>query len=467
MTYQCTYNSYRESIFPSQKIYRVAGVLIPILVLSALFIGWNYYDVMWWIKWYKIVEEHHLTGLLNLYRLCRLPDCKVPYPPLAFLIFVSIYAIALLLPALFRPLILKLFLVLIPGLVIYKIMTKLKGKDIGLIWLISIPFLQILFALQFDVIVACMIFVSVYMFLKDRIDISAVALGLATLVKHIAVILLPFYLLVLKLRGGAKNVYRFLFIYLALTGGIILPFFISTPREFIDHVLLFHSSRAPQDLTFWAIPSIILGNNISSVQHYIDNLWLFFFSICYILLFTLFYSQIKKHGIETSCKLLPIYISILLLLYITMNKIGNLNYMVWFVPTALLALKREHITTLYRLTATIGLVGALTYAFMLYIPPAAVNAPMFIVEDLAYWNARALIAQSINYYIFYIASVLQSVLAYMASFIYTPTDFVSEVPIFRVLYIHRSAIVVASLMSTQILLTILLVTLINWIKEYL
>jgi len=150
-----------------------------------------------------------------------------------------------------------------------------------------------------------------------------------------------------------------------------------------------------------------------------------------------------------------------------MNKIGNLNYMVWFVPTALLALKRKHITTLYRLTAMIGLVGALTYAFMLYIPPAAVNAPMFIVEDLAYWNARALIAQSINYYIFYIASVLQSILAYMASFIYTPTDFVSEVPIFRVLYIHRSAIVVASLMSTQILLTILLVTLIDWIKEYL
>lgn len=476
MKFKTSANSYSgEIIFPSKTIYKIVLILTPFLIFLASFIGLNYYDLMWWIRWCKIVERNGVHGILNIYNLCESPDCKVPYPPLAVLIFVSTCSTSLLIPEPFKFSIFKLVLVILPGLVVYKFLAKIRDEYVALLWLLFIPFLQVLFALQFDVLLACLIFLSVYMILRNRIGISAALLGLATAVKHVTIFLLPAYIAAVKFRKTRYiDILKFLFIYIAVSGSITLPFFISAPRKLLEHILLFHSSRAPQDISLWAIPSIILHNNVFFIRHhFVNNLWFFFFSMCYIALFVMFCYNIKKHRVENLDRVLPIYISTLLTLYIAMNKIGNLNYMVWPIPTALIALKNSHIKTFYKLTALIGIIGALTYAFILYIPPASVNKPIFIVEDLTYWNARALIAQSLNYYLFYIATLIRCTLNYRTSIItstvlpmQTPVEFV-QVNIFKIFYAYRLPIIITSIISSQIILTILIITQIKWLKKYL
>lgn len=458
-----------HTLFSSPRALKLFKILTPIAIIMAMSLGWNYYDVMWWIQWYRVIEEHGIIGVLNIYRFCRLPECKVPYPPLAVLIFIPFYAITTFLPQVLSIILLKMFLVLIPGLIIYMIIKRLRGSDIALTWLLCIPFLQILFALQFDVLVSLLVLLSTYMMLRNRVDKSAVYLALATLVKHVAAIIVPLHVTFLWVTGRRNYVYKYILFYILVAGCIVAPFFIVAPKEFIQHVLLFHSSRAPQDLSLWALPTLFLEDDVALRQAVIDNLWVAMFIPCYMLTIYLFYRQLRRPRAESFSVLLPLYTSILLLLYITLNKVGNLNYAVWFVPTALIALSRKHIKVLHILTTVLGILGALTYAFMLYIPPASVNAPMFIVEDLMYWNARALLAQSLNYYLFYITSVGYTLLTYIVRLIKpisTPTDFASQIPLFKYLYLYRLYIMVMSLVLAQITLTLILILNIRWTKYY-
>ncbi|MEM1608536.1 MAG: hypothetical protein QXG81_04605, partial [Ignisphaera sp.] len=145
---------YKEfpSLYNKQRKYVVA--LIIALLAASLVIGWNYYDIMWWVSWYRIVEKHGPQSIFSIYKLCEAPSCKAPYPPIAVITFVSVYALAMLAPYQVRYIILKLVLVVIPAYIIFRIIKRYRGSEIAMLWLLSLPFLQILFALQFDVLLA-------------------------------------------------------------------------------------------------------------------------------------------------------------------------------------------------------------------------------------------------------------------------------------------------------------------------
>ncbi len=441
-------------------------ILSSLVIISALNIGWNYYDIMWWISWYKVVESNGISSIFSIYRLCQLPTCKAPYPPLAILIFLFSYAATTLLPAPFRFVVLKIILVLLPAITIYNILKKNRDNSIALLWLLSLPFIQILFVLQFDVIISLLVLLATYFFINRKYHLSAIALALSSLIKHVTIILLPIYLITLLINKKYKSMLKYFLIYMLVVLTIILPFFISDPISMIEEVILFHGARAPQDLSIWAILTIVLGTNVVRSLEYIDNIWLIPFAIGYVSLI-IYYIQIHKYKNSNNEDYRHLYlcISVALLMFITFNKIGNLNYLVWIIPTALMALSGKNLISFYRLTAVIVLLGSIPYALMLIFFPASINAPTLLAEDLSYWNARALLAQSLNYYVFYVSAIIDILSIYLSN-ILIPLEFVDYFYSAALsIYKYKELIMIMIIIDTQIMLTLLIIQLLKHLKD--
>ncbi len=444
------------------KYFTLLSILI---IISALNIGWNYYDIMWWISWHKIVEDNGILAMFSIYSLCRLPACKAPYLPLAILIFLPSYAIVTFLPISFRFVVLKILLVLLPAIAIYSILKKERGSSAALLWLLSLPFIQVLFVLQFDVLISLLVLLATYFFSNNKYHLSAITLALSSLIKPVTIILLPIYLITLLIDRKYQLMLKYFLIYAIVVLIIVLPFFINDPINMIEGVLLFHGARAPQDLSMWAILTVVLGTNIVKSLGYIDNIWLIPFALGYISLIIYYVQVHKNRDSNKDYRHLYLCISLVLLMFITFNKIGNLNYLVWIVPTALIALSGRNLASFYRLTALIVLLGSVPYALMLTFFPASIDVPTLLAEDLSYWNARALLAQSLNYYVFYI-SVMVDILSIYLSSVLTPLEFVDY--FYSVaLSIHRykELIMIMIIVNTQIMLTILIIQLLKYLKN--
>jgi uncharacterized membrane protein len=452
---------------PEKAYYRWLKFFAIAANICALLLGWNYYDVMWWSQWYRLIEANGLSALLNIYKVCSLPDCKVPYPPLAVIIFIPVYALSSIFPPIIKMVILKSFIVVLPSLAIFFVIKRLKGFEEALLWLASWPLLQILFAFQFDVLIALLLLLSTIYITRERSSYAAIFLSLAAMIKHVVCIVVPLHLIFLKIMKGWKEVAKYLVVYIVTVGAVTLPFFISTPNEFLNQIVLFHSARAPQDVSLWAIATILLENQVEEIKQIVGNLWVLLFFIVYILIVYTFWSQLKHRDILGNQSILSIYTSIILLIFISLNKVGNLNYVVWFIPTAFAFLNRDHIRTLYKLTFVLGIAGGLIYAFMLLVPPASVEGSVFIAEDQAYWSAKAIIAQSLNPYIFSLLSSLSTIYeTYISEPLSTPTDFVTGIRIFKILFLFRSYIILFTIIISQVLLLILITSMIRWVKEY-
>lgn len=459
-----------DIITPNKFSTRWLKIFAIVANVFALLIGWNYYDVMWWTQWYRVVEANGLNALTRIYSVCSPPDCKVPYPPLALLIFIPVYALSTLFPPLIKMIILKTFIVVIPSLIVYTVIRRLRGFEEALLWISSWPLLQILFAFQFDVLIALLLLLSTLAIVRHRLGYAAMFLGLATMIKHVVAIVAPLHIIYLRFSKGWKYVMKYLGVYAIVVGAIALPFFISTPREFLNQLLLFHSSRAPQDLSLWAVATILLENQVEEVKHAVGNLWAVFFIFIYTLSLYTFWHYLKyeyERKSYSDSMVLPIYTCIVLLLFISLNKVGNLNYVVWFVPIAFAFLNKNHIRVIYKLTFVLGFVGGLVYAFMLLIPPASAEEPVFIAEDLAYWSAKALIAQSLNPYIFsLLSSISIAYEVYLSEPFSTPTDFITGFHLFKILYLYRPQVILITIIVSQVILLTLITFIVSWIKDY-
>ncbi|MEM0501419.1 MAG: hypothetical protein QXU24_04600, partial [Ignisphaera sp.] len=259
-------------------------------------------------------------------------------------------------------------------------------------------------------------------FMFNKPHYSALFITLATLIKPVAAIILPLHLFLMLIRREYKACLKYLLTSALLTAILVVPFFIASPSKFIENLVLFHSSRAPQDLSLWAIATVLEESRIVDELKFINNLWLVPFLICYSISFAILYRASKKQNIDKSILYGIFMAAFPLLLLIMFNKIGNLNYLIWIVPISLLVLNSKHIKKFYLLTSLIVLLGSLPYAIILLLMPASANIPVFIVEDLSYWDARALIMQSINYYIIYMLTLLQAYIATPLADFSTPAE---------------------------------------------
>jgi len=428
-------------------------ILSFIIIAVSLNIGLNYYDVMWWVSWYRIVHTHGISSLPSIYTLCEPPTCKAPYLPLAIIMFIASYALATLIPQTIRYIIIKIILVIIPAIIVFYILKKYRGIDIAILWLLSLPFLQIVLVLQFDVLISMFIMLSTLYLIINKEHYSALFNALAILIKPVAIILAPLHIFLLFIKKKYRECIKYLFVFMLTLLIFIIPFFIVAPNKFIENTIQFHSSRAPQDLSLWAILTIVEESNIADKLKFIDNLWLIPFSLCYLTLFTIIYKA-NKNQIDTNTLYGILTSAFPLLLFIMFNKIGNLNYLIWIVPVSFLTLKFKYIKRFYLLTSLLILLCSLPYAIILLLAPASAEELVFIVEDLSYWDAKALITQSINYYIIYVLSLLRIYITTPLINFLTPTE---ALKLFSFILLElnnlRKALLIIVTIVTQILFT--------------
>ncbi|MDK6029283.1 glycosyltransferase 87 family protein [Ignisphaera sp. 4213-co] len=447
-----------RKVFPSLYDRRRKYILILILLLlsTSLVIGWNYYDIMWWISWYRILEKNGPLYLFSLYRLCRVPTCKVPYPPIAVIMFVSIYALAMIMPYQLRYAILKLILVVVPAYIIFKVIRKSRGFEIALLWLLSLPFLQILFALQFDVLVALFVLLSTLYIWSGKHFKAAASLAIATLIKPIVAVIAILHMIFLYRRGGFRKVIEYIAIALVIGLAITTPFIVASGKNFVENVISFHATRPPQDASPWAIATFVLESNITKYNNIIDNLWTIPFVIA--LSFTVLgFIIIMRQKPYVSLRFLALSTSILLLLTIVFGKIGNTNYLVWIVPTSIIALDCQILRKFYLLTTLLVLLVSVPMTgIMLYLAPAVSAEPTFMAEDLGYWDARTLFMQSINYYIIYALSIFQQY-SLLPIRIVAPSDFLETINYITTLIDVKKICLVGLVILAQILLMLLLI----------
>ncbi|MEL9939460.1 MAG: glycosyltransferase 87 family protein [Ignisphaera sp.] len=447
---------YKEfpSLYNKQRKYVVA--LIIALLAASLVIGWNYYDIMWWVSWYRIVEKHGPQSIFSIYKLCEAPSCKAPYPPIAVITFVSVYALAMLAPYQVRYIILKLVLVVIPAYIIFRIIKRYRGSEIAMLWLLSLPFLQILFALQFDVLLALFILLSTIYTWHGEYRKAAISTAIATLIKPVAAVIAPLHLIFIYKKNGAKKALEYVAIAVAVGMAITAPFLFASGNSFIENVISFHASRPPQDASPWAIATFVLESGINMYNSLLNKLWMIPFLIAYLSTFLGLFTILKQKP-SFSLGFLAVSTSISLILTITFSKIGNINYVVWFVPTSLMAFGCANLKKFYIITSLIVLLVSIPMsAIFLYLAPAISEKPTFIAEDIGYWDARALLMQSINYYIIYAISIIQQ---YSLSpiRILTPSDVLDSIIYMASLISFKKIILVSLVIVMQMLLMLLLI----------
>ncbi|HIP57681.1 MAG TPA: DUF2029 domain-containing protein [Ignisphaera aggregans] len=371
---------------------RTSIVIGLALVLLAALVGWNYYDVMWWIEWDSIASRY---GVFSVYTHCIPPLCKAPYPPLAILLFLASYRVASPLASLslwISMLILKTLLVILPGLAIYAMLGRYVGRLGAILWLFSLPFLQLVLALQFDVVLALLLLSSAIAFVKRRYLLSGLFIGLAMLVKQSAWVALPI-LFIAVIASERKRVLNFL-TGLVTALAIAIPFVIQNPAAFLYNVLVFHAMRVPQDLSLWALPTHILGQYVARLWM-LRSAWIVPFLACYTALLIYVWRKrlwMKRGGVM-------IAMSLALLLLIVFGKIGNLNYLVWPLPLAiagLLPVDRRRCIAISTMFSLAVIAAQIPYITLLYLVPAILNKPVFVAEDLSFWPSRVIVDFSLN-----------------------------------------------------------------------
>ena len=447
MTHRSVWESLIDFLDSHKHItFTLAAMAISISILF----GWNFYDIMWWLEWYDIAKSH---GILDIYILCTIPSCKIPYPPLAPLLFIASYGLATPLPLGLRMLIVKLLLVLLPGILIFIILYRIKGSKAAILWIFSFPFLQLLIALQFDVLVALFLILAVILLWKDRYYLSAVSLALATLIKHALIVLLPIGLYIAYRRKNLRASFLYLILFMFTISAISIPFMLQDPTSFLNNVLYFHSHRIPQDLSLWAIPTVLFERSIVSLN-ILQWCWTLFYAIVYLALFIVF----RRINIWKSLEGISIAMTMTLLAFITMSKIGNFNYLVWIVPIGILGLygiSRTKAVFFVALLSAAILFGWAPYIALLYLPPAVLGKPVFIPEDLALWNARYLFSHFINQNLFNILTKLG-----LISSAYTPLELFEKASnIFVRIYELRKPLILLTLFIGQGFLTYTLIEL--------
>jgi len=445
-----------DVFFTNDKRRKTAIVASIALILSSFIIGWNYYDVMWWISWYKVIEKNGVSSILSIYDLCQPPACKAPYPPLAILIFVSVYFIAMLAPYQLRYLILKLCLVVIPTLIAFYVIKRIRGSDIALVWLLSLPLLQILFVLQFDVLIAMLTLLSTVYIASSKYSKASITLALATLTKQVIAIILPLHILFVYRKCGYKKAINYLLIFLLTILLFCIPFYIASGKAFLDNLLSFHATRPPQDLSIWALSTYVLEYEISKYNEILDNLWIIPFAITYLIVLYMVQKETEKRCEcnHNNLAIIAIFTSLLLLLFITFNKIGNLNYSVWFVPTSLIAFDLRKLKKFILLTTMLVLFVSLPYGLLLLLVPATGYQQTFIAEDIGYWDARALLMQSMNYYVIYVASLVQQyiVIPIIPIHIAVPSDVLELLQCMEILNVMKKGLIMTLIILAQLFL---------------
>jgi len=367
---------------------------IILLVLSIIFTilvaptSWNAYDINFFIEWVNVAEQY---GLFNVYRYCS----KVAYPPLPILIWIPMYKAGVSISNILYGyidysilrIITKIPIILFIYGIAYLIYRYFGKRPLGY-FLLYYGVYAIIAGYQFDAIAVFGLLASYIFLVQNRPILTGVSCSLALLTKHALAAIFPYLLIVYWRRNGSKATIKFLLTIILFGSIIILPFFITDPSSFLSKVLIFHSQRYPQLLSIYAIPLYIVHYNYWLLPDFITWMWIIPYITIYIILLLL----LSTSRCNRNCILLG-YTSLIITM-ILLNKVGNTNYQLWYVPFLAIFISKYNSKFMKALYIILPIITIFLHDFMTLYSAAVVHGQYFITEDLRYYDAENLVLQS-------------------------------------------------------------------------
>jgi uncharacterized membrane protein len=368
------------------------GLLVANAVAIYIMIfGWNYYDVSYFIDWYRYAVE---GKLLELYA----QEVKVAYPPLAVLVFIAPHAVA---TGLFgENLLAQVAIDKLPLLVgfnaTYFILRRNYGKLAGRLWLFTVVAYTVLMTYQFDVLVAPLILLALLSFEKEKFERGAIYLALASLIKQALAVLGIIPIIYLAKKRKFKTIFTYIGAAVITVAVIIAPFFIVSPWSFIEKALLFHEKRPPQQLSAWATIIYLYNYDLQVIElmQSISRAWLYLYVVFLVVI------AIKAYREVDSCKsgFYLKYCILTLVGFLMLSKVGNINYFLWVAPLLIVFISklnkvelRERLSALY---IFMNLVVGLMFGFLSDFVFMVAGADIFIFEDLSWKSSHYILYQS-------------------------------------------------------------------------
>jgi len=226
--------------------FAIIYIAFTLIILGTAVSGWNWYDVQWFIKWAQY-------GLLHVYYA---PKCA--YFPLAPITFVLLYKSAIYIVNTFhlsKPIYLTRLLTKLPmiisALLIAYILYRRVGPSVAILWMFTLPTYSNIWALQFDIITALFLLLTVLLEWRGRSFLAGICLGIATLYKQAVLVAYIPYLFYSIVRKRFRKLLLFTTGFIGTVAIFVIPYLIVSPKMFIQKAILFHAKRFPQDLSIW------------------------------------------------------------------------------------------------------------------------------------------------------------------------------------------------------------------------
>ncbi len=389
-----------------KKVFKDIIVTTIIIVIAAVLV-WNYYDISIFLNWVKIYNE---LGILNLYTMYKYNESyRVVYLPLAPITFIAFYSIGqqtantlmnLTSTTLSANLSEQLKVTLIRGFskipllimvyaTAYLIYKKEKNTEMVKWWFYNIPLILAVATYQFDPIMVFFLLLGTYLIVEDKVTFAGIAWGIGSAIKHVPAVLLPTVYMYFR---NWRKFGKFLLTFTLVVTIISLPFLIADPVGFINNALGFHSNRPPQYLSIFNIPVLITNRNTYIVE-LITKIWPYTFILAYILLLLVISVKQKAYDKDSLFK----SILAILILFTTFNKVVNPNYLLWAYPFAIyIAVKNKNLKSLKLIV--IASIIAMSWPGLCFYTATILDKPVYIEEEMKYYNARILVEKSFQGY---------------------------------------------------------------------
>ena len=364
--------------------------LAILLLIASSWIAWNYYDISVFLEWAKIAES---KNVLRIYSDAR----KAGYMPLAPIVFIATYIIA---KGIFEALVqiasiigayyidfMKLFMriplllaIIATGFLLY----KREGWSVAKWWFFGIPVWIVYLAYQFDPLMVLFMVWGAYLFVEKKYYASGVLWGIGTALKFVPILFVP---LAFKVISDRRVFIKFIISFLVPVTIISLPFLLFNPVLMVKKVLEFHASRYPQMLSIFNIPMLATNHNLA-FSDILNWAWIpVFVAIYTIILMTVDVKEGNKDSLFAAFALIT-------LAFIIFNKVQNPQYILWSYPFLVYSFNKLGSKKVKYALLVATLIGSVIYPLMYYVPPAVLNKPILIEEDMKLYSARDLLVKS-------------------------------------------------------------------------
>lgn len=235
---------------------------------------------------------------------------------------------------------------------------------------------------QFDLIAVPLTLLATFALLDRKPYRFATYATLGAMIKLYPVLLLPLALARFDLRDTTKGA----IVSIAIASSVLLPFYIGAPHEMSYQLFGFQSWRFPQGLSIFHIPLLLVEYDTRAFAQFTALKWL------WQVVWLPIYGYLVYLGWQTQDdESLILVVGAILTSFVLFNKIGNVNYLLWFWPFLLFALDRGYISWRY----PTGIIATATmYIITIQFSATVVGKRIFIIQELEWYRARELAVNS-------------------------------------------------------------------------